>query len=46
MQVSFLNQENLVDTIQRVVEAKLLDSNNSRTFYTQVHTLGDPVTDS
>ncbi|BBN11049.1 DNA mismatch repair protein MLH1 [Marchantia polymorpha subsp. ruderalis] len=34
-EVSFLNQENLVDTIQRVVEAKLLDSNNSRTFYTQ-----------
>lgn len=34
-EVSFLNQESLVDTIQQAVEAKLLESNNSRTFSTQ-----------
>lgn len=36
LQVSFLNQESLVDTIQQAVEAKLLESNNTRTFSTQV----------
>ena len=30
-QVSFLNQESLVDTIQQAVETKLLESNNTRT---------------
>lgn len=34
-EVSFLNQESLVDSIQKVVEAKLLNSNTTRTFYTQ-----------
>ncbi|KAL3693116.1 hypothetical protein R1sor_006767 [Riccia sorocarpa] len=34
-EVSFLHQDNLVDTIQRAVEAKLLDSNTTRTYYTQ-----------
>ncbi|KAJ6805766.1 DNA mismatch repair protein MLH1 [Iris pallida] len=35
-EVSLLNQENLVDTIQNVVESKLMTSNNSRTFQAQV----------
>jgi DNA mismatch repair protein MLH1 len=35
-EVSFLNQESLVDSIQQAVEAKLLESNNTRTFTTQV----------
>lgn len=34
-EVSFLNQESLVDTIQQAVESKLLESNNTRTFSTQ-----------
>lgn len=34
-EVSFLNQESLVDTIQQAVETKLLESNNTRTFSTQ-----------
>ncbi|KAI5069224.1 hypothetical protein GOP47_0015525 [Adiantum capillus-veneris] len=34
-EVSFLNQEALVDSIQKAVEAKLMTSNTSRTFYTQ-----------
>jgi len=34
-EVSFLNQESLVDSIQQAVEAKLLESNNTRTFTTQ-----------
>ncbi|KAG0627652.1 hypothetical protein M758_2G218500 [Ceratodon purpureus] len=34
-EVSFLNQESLVDIIQQAVEAKLLESNNTRTFSTQ-----------
>lgn len=34
-EVSFLNQEALVDSIQKAVEAKLLNSNTTRTFYTQ-----------
>lgn len=38
-QVSFLNQEALVDSIQKAVEVKLLNSNTTRTFYTQVCTL-------
>lgn len=36
LQVSFWNQESLVDTIQQAVEAKLLESNNTRMFTTQV----------
>ena len=39
LQVSFLNQDCLVDTIQQAVEAKLLESNNTRTFTTQVSIL-------
>eukprot|EP00249_Psilotum_nudum_P013294 c24267_g1_i1 orf=344-2536(-) len=35
-EVSFLNQENLVDSIQKAVEEKLLSSNTTRTFYTQM----------
>eukprot|EP00897_Mesotaenium_endlicherianum_P005513 jgi/Mesen1/4990/ME000248S04271 len=34
-EVSFLNQEALVDAIQKAVEACLCHSNTSRTFYTQ-----------
>lgn len=34
-EVSFWNQESLVDTIQQAVEAKLLESNNTRMFTTQ-----------
>lgn len=37
--MSFLNQDCLVDTIQQAVEAKLLESNNTRTFTTQVSIL-------
>lgn len=35
-QVSFLNQEALIEAIQKAVEHKLLESNTSRTFHTQV----------
>ncbi|GLJ54312.1 hypothetical protein SUGI_1165300 [Cryptomeria japonica] len=34
-EVSLLNQESLVDTIQNAVEAKLMHSNTTRIFYTQ-----------
>ncbi|KAH6558320.1 hypothetical protein KP509_1Z069400 [Ceratopteris richardii] len=34
-EVSFLNQEVLVEVIQKAVETKLMTSNTSRTFYTQ-----------
>lgn len=35
-QVSFLNQENIISTIQNAVETKLMNSNSMRTFNTQV----------
>eukprot|EP01018_Ginkgo_biloba_P023796 Gb_27062 [translate_table: standard] len=35
-EVSLLNQESLVDCIQSAVEAKLMHSNITRTFYTQL----------
>ncbi|KAJ7568741.1 hypothetical protein O6H91_01G046000 [Diphasiastrum complanatum] len=34
-EVSFLNQESLIDSIQKAIEAKLMQSNTTRTFYTQ-----------
>ncbi|GAQ87495.1 DNA mismatch repair protein - MLH1 family [Klebsormidium nitens] len=34
-EVSFLNQEALIEAIQKAVEQKLLESNTSRTYYTQ-----------
>ncbi|XP_020573556.1 DNA mismatch repair protein MLH1 isoform X2 [Phalaenopsis equestris] len=37
-EVSFLNQESLVNTIQDAVESKLMSSNNTRTFHTQTLT--------
>lgn len=35
-QVSFLNQESMVETIQKAIERELMESNTTRTFYTQV----------
>ncbi|KAL2653676.1 hypothetical protein R1flu_021804 [Riccia fluitans] len=43
-EVSFLHQDNLVDTIQRAVEAKLLDSNTTKTYYTQTLIPGSQAT--
>ncbi|XP_072981652.1 DNA mismatch repair protein MLH1 isoform X1 [Typha angustifolia] len=34
-EVSLLNQENLIDTIQNAIESKLMNSNTTRTFQTQ-----------
>ncbi|CAM6095875.1 unnamed protein product [Calypogeia fissa] len=34
-EVSFLNQESMVETIQKAVEGQLMQSNTTRTFYTQ-----------
>lgn len=36
LQVSLLNQESLIETIKTAVESKLMNSNTSRTFQTQV----------
>ncbi|XP_020679638.1 DNA mismatch repair protein MLH1 isoform X1 [Dendrobium catenatum] len=37
-EVSLLNQESLVNTIQDAIESKLMSSNNTRTFHTQAVT--------
>jgi DNA mismatch repair protein MLH1 len=37
MQVSLLNQEFIINTIQSAVESKLRNSNEARTFQEQVH---------
>ncbi|XP_040577146.1 DNA mismatch repair protein Mlh1 [Lepeophtheirus salmonis] len=42
-EVQFLNQDEIVDRIQRAVDAKLLGSNSSRTFYAQSLLPGAPV---
>ncbi len=38
-QVHFLNEETIIESIQKTVKAKLLGANSSRTFYTQVQTI-------
>ncbi|GBG72174.1 hypothetical protein CBR_g11107 [Chara braunii] len=45
-EVSFLNQESLTESVQKAVEEKLLESNSSRTFYTQTVLPGACVRDS
>ncbi|KAK3270650.1 DNA mismatch repair protein [Cymbomonas tetramitiformis] len=41
-EVSFLHTEEVVNAIQSALEAKLITSNNSRTFYTQTRLPGAP----
>ena len=43
-EVSFLNQESMVETIQKAVEGQLLESNTMKTFYTQTLLPGVPAT--
>eukprot|EP00898_Chlorokybus_atmophyticus_P001568 jgi/Chlat1/2411/Chrsp17S02666 len=45
-QVSFLNQESIVDRIQRAIEGRLLASNTRRTFYTQTLLPGNTPPDA
>lgn len=36
-EVHFLNEEQVIESVCQAIEAKLLKSNNSRVFYTQVN---------